>query len=83
MLTAHALSPEEAKKSFEGGAAFFIPKEEMVNIKVYLNDVLKEKEKGRNPQKKWLDRFAEFFTLRFGPEWQDKDKEFWNRDMFF
>lgn len=73
MLTAHALSPEEVKKSFKGGAAFFIPKEEMINIEVYLNDVLQEKEKGRDPRKKWLERFADFFTMRFGPGWQDKD----------
>jgi CheY-like chemotaxis protein len=83
MLTAHALTPEDAKKSFEGGAAFYIPKDEMVNIETYLNDVLEEKEKGRNPQRKWFDRFVNFFNRRFGPGWQEKDKEFWNKDIFY
>jgi len=83
ILTAHALSPEDAKRSFEGGAVFYIPKDEMVNIETYLNDILADKEKGRNPQKRWLDRFADFFTRRFGPGWQEKDKEFWNKDIFY
>ena len=83
MLTAHALSPEDAKRSFEGGAVFYIPKDEMVDIEIYLNDILADKEKGRNPQKRWFDRFADFFTRRFGPGWQEKDKEFWSRDIFY
>ena len=82
VLTAHALSPEDAKKSFERGALFYIPKEEMANIEIYLNDVLSDKEKGGAPQKRWLDRFASFFSRTFGPGWRDKDKEFWNQDIF-
>jgi hypothetical protein len=40
MLTAHALSPENVKKSYEGAASSYIPKEELVNIDIYLMDVL-------------------------------------------
>ena len=40
MLTAHALSVEDTAKSFNEGAASYIPKEEMVNIVTYLNDIL-------------------------------------------
>ncbi|MCK5350382.1 MAG: response regulator, partial [Desulfobacula sp.] len=32
MLTAHALSPDNIKKSYLGGACSYIPKEEMINI---------------------------------------------------
>jgi len=32
MVTAHALSPEKIIKSYKGGAASYIPKEEMGDI---------------------------------------------------
>lgn len=83
MLTAHALSPQDAKESFERGAASYIPKDEMSNIETLLNDILADKEEGRNPKKRWLDRFASFFTDRFGAGWQEKDSEFWSRDTIY
>jgi len=83
VLTAHALSPEDAKNSFERGAVFYIPKEEMADIETLLNNVLSDKVKGYAPQKRWLDRFAGFFTRTYGPGWRDKDKEFWNQDIFY
>ena len=57
MLTAHALTVEDTVKSFEGGAAYFIPKDEMANIAVYLNDILEAKRKGESLWTKWLGRF--------------------------
>lgn len=83
MLTAHALTPEDARESFERGAVSYIPKDEMSNIETYLNDILADKEKGRNPKKRWIDRFSSFFTKRFGAGWQEKDSEFWSRDIFY
>jgi CheY-like chemotaxis protein len=46
MVTAHALSPEHTVTSFRKGAAFFVPKEEMGHIEMFLNDVLEAEEKG-------------------------------------
>jgi CheY-like chemotaxis protein len=80
ILTAHALSTEDVKKSFKGGAAYYIPKDEMANIATYLDDVLEAKEKGKSSWGRWLDRFSSFFINRFGPAWQEEDKEFW-RDL--
>jgi len=77
ILTAHALSTEDVKKSFKGGAAFYVPKDEMTNIEAYLNDVLEAKEKGKSAWGKWLDQFSSFFNSKFGPAWQDVDKKFW------
>jgi DNA-binding response OmpR family regulator len=77
MLTAHALSPEDTVKSFKEGAAYYIPKENMAEIARYLEDVLEDKEKGRNPMTRWLDRWVSFYDRRFGPDWKNKDKEFW------
>ena len=40
MLTAHALSEESLKKSAEGGAAYFAPKDKMADIEIFVIDVL-------------------------------------------
>lgn len=79
MLTAHALSVEDTKKSAEMGAAFYIPKDEIAGIATFLNDVLQAKNKGKNSWKRWIDRLGWYFDNRFGPDWKDADKEFWGR----
>jgi len=77
MLTAHALSPENTVRSFKEGAAFYVPKDELSNIKLFLDDVLEAKEKGRHSWSRWLDRFNSYYEKVFGEDWQDHDKEFW------
>jgi DNA-binding NtrC family response regulator len=78
MVTAHALSPEHTVTSFRKGAAFFVPKEEMGNIEMFLNDVLQAKEKGHNLWGRWLDRLDGYYVKRFGPKWKDHNKDFWD-----
>jgi len=58
MLTAHALSVDDTVKSYKDGAASYVPKDEMVNIAVFLEDILEAKEKGGNFWWRWLDRLA-------------------------
>ena len=79
MLTAHALSPEHIVKSYKKGAASYIPKDEMVNIVSFLCDVLEAKQKNRSTWSRWLDRFSSYCQTHFGVNWQDKDKEFWEK----
>ena len=76
MLTAHAISPENIKKSFHGGAALYLPKDEMINITTYLIDIMEAKASGRNTWSRWFERLGAFFTARFGPEWEKKHKVF-------
>jgi CheY-like chemotaxis protein len=83
MVTAHALSPDHTVKSFRKGAAFFVPKEEMGNIEMFLNDVLEAKEKGHHPRNRWLERLDGYYTKRFGPQWKDHDKEFWKKFTYY
>ncbi|MBN2061010.1 MAG: response regulator [Deltaproteobacteria bacterium] len=78
MLTAHALSPEDTVKSFKEGAAYFIPKEKMGEIVTYLNDVIEAEVQGKNVLVRWVDRFAAYYDKKFGEEWKDRDKNFWN-----
>ena len=77
MLTAHALTPEDAAKSCKKGAAYYVPKDEMVNITTFLDDVLEAKEKGKPFWWRWLERFGDYFARKFGPDWQKHDKGFW------
>lgn len=78
MLTAHALTPNNIVKSYKEGAAYFVPKEEMARITLFLNDVLNAKEKGKSTWLNWLVRLTEaYWTKKFGPDWKSKDKEFW------
>ena len=82
MLTAYALTPEDVAKSHKGGAAYYIPKEEMVNITTFLNDILKAKKEGKNTWSGWVSRMASFCEKKFGQDWQKDDKEFWERFPF-
>ncbi|HBF43838.1 MAG TPA: response regulator [Desulfobacteraceae bacterium] len=70
MLTAHALSPDNIARSYEEGAASYIPKDKIANITTYLNDVLEAKEKGESLWWRWFDRLASYFDKKFGPDWQ-------------
>ena len=79
MLTAHALSPEDTLKSHKKGAAYYLPKEEMFNIQRHLTDVLEAQAKGKNTWERWFDRFASFYERKFGPDWQEPDRKYWDK----
>jgi CheY-like chemotaxis protein len=70
MLTAYAMTPEDIKKSYESGAASFVPKEKISDIATYLIDIYEAKEKGKNLWWRWFDRLADYCEKKFGPEWQ-------------
>ena len=72
MLTAYAMTPEDIKKSYENGAASFVPKEKMADIADYLIDIYEAREKGKNLWWRWFDRLADYCEKKFGPDWQKK-----------
>ena len=75
MLTAHALTPEALKRSFEMRARAYLPKEKLGEIVPFLEDILKyEYVTG------WRLLFKKlrgFFTGRWGENWQKHDMKFW------
>ncbi len=77
MLTANAMTLEDTVKSYKRGAAFFVPKEKMAQIESILNDVLEAKEKGDNYWSRWLERMGDYYERRFGPNWKESHKDFW------
>ena len=46
MLTAHALSPDSMVKSVRNGARAFVPKEKIIDIEIFVRDILIEEESG-------------------------------------
>ena len=80
MLTAHALSVENTVKAYEQGAAFFVPKDKMLDIDTYLIDILKAKSEGKQSWRRWLKRFGSYYNRRFGTEW-DNYEEFWKKAL--
>ena len=79
MLTAHALSPQTTAKSYKEGAALYVPKEKITDIATYLEDVLEAKEKGKSFWWRWFDRFAAYYDRKFGPGWQEPEKDIWEK----
>lgn len=70
MLTAHALNPEALKKSHDLGARAYLPKEKLVEIVPFLEDMLKyEYESG---WRRLLDKLENYFDKRFEKEWKEK-----------
>ena len=72
MLTAHALSPEALEKSIRLGAASFLPKDKISELRSFLEDVVLDGRKGA--WKKLFHRLGGFFGQRFGPDWKTKNK---------
>lgn len=70
MLTANAMTPADLKKSYENGAASFVPKEKIADIMLYLSDIYEAKEKGKSLWWRWFDRMADYCERKFGPDWQ-------------
>jgi len=79
MLTAHALSPDNLKKSIELGADAYIPKDKMVDICTYVEDVLISRQDKKKNNFKWYVRFMPLFDRFFGEGWKDPEKEFWDK----
>ena len=75
MLTAHALSAESLRQSVQMGARAYIPKEMMADIVPFLEDVLTLSHE--SSLKRMLGRLSDFFNLKFGSQWQEKEKTFW------
>lgn len=84
MLTAHALDKESLKKSAEEGASYYVPKEEISRIDVFVADVIEARENNKNPWVRWYERLCGFFdnNMRFsGPNWREQHKEFWDEKL--
>lgn len=75
MLTAHALTPEALKRSFEMKARAYLPKEKLGEVVPFLEDVLKyEYLPG---WKRLMKKLEKYFKTRWGEYWQKAEADFW------
>ena len=75
MLTAHALTPEALKRSFEMKARAYLPKEKLGEVVPFLEDVLKyEYLPG---WKRLMKKLEKYFKARWGDYWQKAEADFW------
>ena len=82
MLTAHALSSENLKRSADEGAAYFAPKEKIEDLPKFIADVLDALEKKKSTWKRMFNRLGAFYDKRFnGPDWREKEKAYWEKKM--
>ena len=82
MLTAHAFSADNLLKSAKEGAAYYAPKEELINIKAILAEVFNAIEEKKSTWEKMFKRLAGFYDTQFnGPDWREKEKEFWDKQL--
>ena len=75
MLTAQALTPEALQRSIELGARAYLPKEKMGEIVPFLEDILRYDQ--LPGWKRLFEKLGNFFNARFGPDWQNKEGQFW------
>ncbi len=71
MLTAHALTPQDLRRSMAGGARLYPPKEELGRIDEYVAKVLH----AREPLWGWLFKRLDFRRW-FGKSWFGLDRDF-------
>lgn len=76
MLTAHALTPEALKRSFEMKARSYLPKEKLGEIVPFLEDVLSyEYLPG---WKRLMKKMEGYFKARWGEYWKKAEENFWD-----
>jgi len=79
MLTAHAINPETLMTSIRKGAISFLPKETLSELDELLNQLVGAHEKGEPPWKLLFEKLEGYFNARFGPDWKNKQTEFWTK----
>ena len=79
MLTAHALTPDNLKASIEQGADAYVPKDKMVDIALFLSDVLTARQQGKRANVAWFSLLNPLFDKLFGDGWRKNDQDFWDK----
>jgi CheY-like chemotaxis protein len=78
MLTAHAMNPETLMTSIRRGAISFLPKEKLAELDLILEDLMVAHASGKATWKILFDELGDYFDEKFGPEWKEKDRDFWS-----
>ena len=77
MLTAHSVNPESLMESIRKGAISYLPKAKIADLDGLLNDILGALNRKESTWDLLLERLWDYFNKRWGPGWQEQDREFW------
>ncbi len=77
MLTAHALSPDNLVKSLKSGAQSYVPKDKIADIGEFVAEIIRAHQEHGRESGSWFARLKPFFDKKFGPQWREKDRDFW------
>ena len=78
MLTANSMNPESLMTSIQKGAISYLSKEHLSDLDTLINDLLGAKNDGKPTWKMLFEKLGDHFNLRFGKNWKQEDKEFWD-----
>lgn len=78
MITAHALTPDNLKQSIEQNADAYVPKDKLVDISLYIADILTARKEGKKAHVTWFSLLKPVFDKIFGEGWRKKDRAFWD-----
>jgi len=78
MLTANALNPDFLIQSIKKGAISYIPKDHLSELDSLLSDLLGAENDGIPPWKLLFEKLGNTFNRRFGTNWKDEHKKFWD-----
>lgn len=83
MLTAHAMNPESLKSSLDKGALSYLPKEELPNLKAFVEEAMEAFREGHSTSALLFERLGKFFDRAFGSQWAKDDPDFWRYQGYF
>ena len=78
MLTAHAVKPETLMQSIQKGAISYLPKTTLSELDKLLNAILGAFQRNESAWSLLLEKLWDYFNKRWGPGWQETDREFWS-----
>jgi DNA-binding response OmpR family regulator len=79
ILTAHAVNPETLLESIQKGAISYLPKEKLSELDDLLNAILGAFYRNEPTWQLLIENLWNYFNDRWGPGWQERDREFWSK----
>jgi CheY-like chemotaxis protein len=78
MLTANAMNPKSLIESIKKGALSYLSKEHLSDLDTLIDELMGAKSQGKPTWKMLFDKLGDHFDLRFGDNWKDENKDFWD-----
>ena len=78
MLTANAMNPRSLIESIKKGAISYLSKEHLSDLDTLIDELMGAKSQGKPTWKLLFDKLGDHFDLRFGDNWKDENRDFWD-----